>query len=323
VKLLVLSDLHLEFRAPQPSNVCGACGDRFRLGKWNEGATWYHAHCGVCLQEADVTEPRDCGYLGNDWNLRLPDPSTYDVVILAGDIHSHTHAIPWAAKTFPTKQVVYVAGNHEFFNGHLHGLCVQMKQCAESYPNVHLLDNSSMVIDGVRFIGAVLWTDFKFFGNTMASIGRCLHEAKNYMMDFSSIRFGSTGWFLPADSVKLFRVSAMYLRETLAEPFDGPTVVVTHHLPSRLSVAKRFEKDLLTASFASHLDDLVEKADCWIHGHTHDSMDYELGKCRVVCNPRGYPMDRIRDKYENPDFDSCKIVELDVPAPASRRRAVP
>ena len=26
----------------------------------------------------------------------------------------------------------------------------------------------------------------------------------------------------------------------------------------------------------------------WIHGHTHESFDYQIGKTRVVCNPRGY-----------------------------------
>ena len=72
MRLLILSDLHLEFRAPQSGNVCSACGDRFRLGTWNEGATWYRGHCGVCHQKTDVTEPRDYGLLGNDWNLRLP-----------------------------------------------------------------------------------------------------------------------------------------------------------------------------------------------------------------------------------------------------------
>lgn len=312
MRLLVLSDLHLEFSAPQPHLVCGACGTRFGLGRMNEGATWHLGPCGVCGLERGVTAPRDFGTLGNDWNLRLPDPDTYDVVVLAGDIHRHTHAIPWAAKSF-SKPIIYVPGNHEFYDSHLHGMSVQLNQCAQEHPHVHLLDNSSVVIDGVRFVGAVLWTDFMLFGKSMDMIGRCLREAKLHMQDFSTIRFGSTGWMLPADSVKLFRVSAMYLREELVKPFDGPTVVVTHHLPSMKSVADRFRKDLLSAAFASNLDHLVAKADLWIHGHTHDGFDYRIGKCRVVCNPRGYP-DRLKDHYENPAFDAAKIVEIGVAA---------
>ncbi|MFH1870129.1 MAG: hypothetical protein ABIG36_05850 [Pseudomonadota bacterium] len=174
-----------------------------------------------------------------------------------------------------------------------------------------------MVIDGVRFVGAVLWTDFMLFGNSMDMIGQCLREAKLRMRDFSTIRFGSTGWMLPADSVKLFRVSAMYLREELVKQFDGPTVVVTHHLPSKKSVAERFKSELISAAFASKLDHLVAKADLWIHGHTHDGFDYRIGKCRVVCNPRGYP-DRLKDRYENPAFDPAKIIEIGASA---RRQA--
>ena len=322
MRILVLSDLHLEFRAPQPATVCGACGFRFGPRKSTVGATWYMGRCGVCGHETDVTEPRDFGYLGNDWNLRLPDPDAYDVVVLAGDIHSHTHAIHWAAKTF-SKPVILISGNHEFYNGHLHGLSVEMRKCAQEYPHVHLLDNDSVVIGGVRFVGAVLWTDFMLHGDELSVIHACMADAKRYMTDFSSIRFGSTGWFLPGDSVKLFRVSAMYLRETLAAPVDGPTVVVTHHLPSKRSVATRFENDLMSAAFASNLDDLVAQADVWIHGHTHDSFDYEIGKCRVVCNPRGYPTNRIRDTYENAMFDSAKIIEIGSPSPAPKGRAAP
>ena len=313
MRVLVLSDLHLEFRGLQPAYVCHACGERYRHGEWTDGATWHQGRCDICgMDETGVTTPDACGYLRSDWNLALPDPESYDLVILAGDIHSHTHAIPWAARTF-SKPVIYVPGNHEFYDSHLHGMSVQLNQCAQEHPHVHLLDNSSVVIDGVRFVGAVLWTDFMLFGNSMDMIGRCLREAKLHMQDFSTIRFGSTGWMLPADSVKLFRVSAMYLREELGKQFDGPTVVVTHHLPSKKSVAERFKPELISAAFASNLDHLVAKADLWIHGHTHDGFDYRIGKCRVVCNPRGYP-DRLKDRYENPAFDSARIVEIGVAA---------
>jgi predicted phosphodiesterase len=312
MKILTLSDLHLEFRAPQPSSVCLACGDRFGMGKWNEGATWYRGPCGVCGQHVLITEPRDCGNLGNDWNLNLPDPAIYDVVVLAGDIHSHTHALEWATKTF-SKPVIYVPGNHEYYDAHFHGINVELKRCVQDFPNVHLLDNASVVIDGVRFVGAVLWTNFRLYGDSPAIVGRCLHDAKDGMRDFSVIRFGSTGLMRPADTVHLFAESACYLREILREPFDGPTVVVTHHLPSMRSVATRFKDDLMSSAFASNLDDLVAQADVWIHGHTHDSFDYAIGKCRVVCNPRGYPgtmYPRFRDRYENPAFDPCFVVEV-------------
>ncbi len=307
MKILVLSDLHLEFKAPQPTCVCRHCGERFGLSKCGI-ATWHSGSCGVCHSRAHVTAPDHFGGLGNDWTLSLPDPSAYDLVVLAGDIHSHTRAIPWAAKTFPNKEIIYVAGNHELYDSHLHGMSVELKKCAAEHPRTHLLDNSTAVIDGVRFAGATLWTDFQLFGNEIGVVGQCLRAAKQSISDFGLIRFGSTGWMTPGDTVKLFRVSASYIRDQLAIVHEGPTVVVTHHLPSNRSVSTRFEKEILSAAFASNLDHLVEQADLWIHGHTHDSFDYHLGKCRVVCNPRGYP--RWQGTYENPSFDAQKIFEV-------------
>ena len=309
-KILVLSDLHLEFAGyDQPDEVCKSCAEKYRLGPWNRVVTRFVGNCGVCAaKNVSCYFPRDCGGLSCGWTLQLPDPATYDVVVLAGDIHKHTEGIRWAARTF-SKPVIYVAGNHEFYNAHLHKLSIELREVAATYPNIHFLDNSSVVVDGVRFVGATLWTSFELFGTEMAVVGTCLHKAKNCMADFSSIRFGSTGWMSPSDSVKLHRVSAKYIGDMLGKPFDGRTVVVTHHLPSMKLVATRYENDLLSAAFASNLDPLVQQADYWIAGHTHTSFDtMTIGnKCRCVVNPRGYPQ---HGGSENPNFNPQLIVEV-------------
>ena len=73
-------------------------------------------------------------------------------------------------------------------------------------------------------------------------------------------------------------------------------IVMTHHAPSYQSVAGQYRGDLLNAAYANRLDALVEKVDLWVHGHTHHSFDYRIGKGRVVCNPRGYyPRDLNKD----------------------------
>jgi hypothetical protein len=75
-------------------------------------------------------------------------------------------------------------------------------------------------------------------------------------------------------------------------------------VPSLRSTAERFRDKLTTAGFTSNLDALVERTDLWIHGHTHDSYDYRIGRGRVVCNPRGYPNKSVhkRRTTENADF---------------------
>jgi predicted phosphodiesterase len=329
MRILLLSDLHLEMgAASQPSAVCADCGQKYGNAKANPGATLNMGPCQVCGRKALVTQARDFGLLRNDWDLKLPDPASYDVVCLPGDIHAHTHALDWAAKTFPNKEIIYTPGNHEFYNAHLHGISVELKRRVQSYPNIHLLDNTTVVLQGqdcqpVRFIGATLWTDFRLQGESMSAIGAAFHEAKNSMSDFSTIRFGSTGWMTPACSVKLFLVSAAYIRDELDMPFDGRTVVVTHHLPSKRAVAERFQNDILSAAFASNLDHLIERVEgCWVFGHTHTSVDIQIGSCRLVCNPRGYA-NRLKSCYENPDFRADFIIDTDDLTPAPRGRASP
>lgn len=231
-----------------------------------------------------------------------------DVVVLAGDIHAHTHAIDWAIAVFPGQQIVYVPGNHEFYDAEIYGLRQQLRQRAGD--QLHVLDDSAIEIDGVRFLGSTLWTDYKLFGVDRQA--GAMHEAKHCMIDHNCIRSAPSGRFLPTDAARLHRKSAAWLATELAKPSDGKTVVVTHHLPSRKSVAERYLSSILSAAFASNLDALVARADLWIHGHTHDSFDYELGGCRVVCNPRGYMRRRTAGELEseNPNFDPAKVLTL-------------
>jgi len=97
--------------------------------------------------------------------------------------------------------------------------------------------------------------------------------------------------------------------ERFAEPFDGKTVVVTHHAPSERSVAPKYAGQILNHAYFSHMDDMIEAAKpaIWVHGHVHSSFSYKIGETRVVCNPRGYP---LREGPENPEFDPQMAVEV-------------
>lgn len=88
-----------------------------------------------------------------------------------------------------------------------------------------------------------------------------------------------------------------WLRQALAQPFDGKTVVVTHFAPSLRSSDPRYGMVPGTAGFCCALDELLPRADLWLHGHLHAPSDYvvqgedaERGawRCRVVANPLGY-----------------------------------
>ena len=166
--------------------------------------------------------------------------------------------------------------------------------------NVRVLSDRSCQIDGARFLGATLWTDFKFNGEAEAWFAR--RTAKSSIDDFDLIRNGDR-LFTPEDSVHLHRVSVHWLVTEFEKKHPGPTIEVTHHLPSSLSVAKRYSGNSLNPAFASRLEGIIEKyqPDLWIHGHTHVPCDYEVFGTRVIRNPRGYPGERNQPVFR-PDL---------------------
>ena len=240
----------------------------------------------------------------------LPQPATdADVVILAGDISRPGEAIAWACGF--AKPVLYVPGNHEFYGGSIAGTLAELSRLSAGTP-VRVLDGDEIVLEGVRFLGATLWTDFLLSGATQRSAA--MQAAQAQMRDFHRIlaRDVPPTPFTPEDAATLHARHVAWLEHRLAQPHAGPTVVITHHAPSPRSVHPRFYGSQLNACFVSDVERLVDgrRAALWIHGHTHDSFDYRLNGTRVVCNPRGYARDGVN---ENPCFDPGFIVEIDTP----------
>jgi hypothetical protein len=238
--------------------------------------------------------------------LELPRNDA-DVVILAGDVARPREAVSWASGF--AKPVLYVPGNHEFYGGNIVGAADELKQlCAGT--NIRVLDNDELIIEGVRFLGTTLWTDFMLFGEGEKRAA-AMRQALSFMRDFSRIRVGEAAEapFTPAASAALFKIQAGWLERKLSEPHAGPTVVITHHAPSRKSIHPRFSGSLLNACFVSDAERLIDagRACLWVHGHTHDSFDYLLNGTRVVCNPRGYAK---HGANENPLFDPNFLVEI-------------
>ncbi len=255
-----------------------------------------HYHHDVVLISDEQDEYMKLHIL-NDLHIEFEDfvpPATdADVVILAGDIGVGMEGLRWAEARFPGRLVIYVPGNHEFYH---HDLALIDELKVEAPDHIHVLNDDKVIIDGVRFLGSILWTDFALFGE--ADKFFAMQQARQQMIDFSIIQNGGRR-FTPEDAIRLHTASRDWLAAMLAEPFDGRTVVVTHHAPSSQSVHPRYANDLLTPAFASNLESLMggDGVALWIHGHMHESYDYEAYGTRVVCNPRGYAPDAM-----NPDF---------------------
>jgi Icc-related predicted phosphoesterase len=182
--------------------------------------------------------------------------------------------------------VLYVLGNHEFYREKFPGLIDELKMGAEG-TNVCVLENDSVEIGGFRFFGCTLWSDMELFDDPhVASIA-----AGDTMNDYRLIRHSKTYRRLsPRDTKAWHSRSVKKLREFLEAGDPERSVVVTHHAPSIRSIVDRYRADHVSAAFASNMDDFIleHQPRLWIHGHTHESFDYRIGKTRVVCNPRGY-----------------------------------
>lgn len=242
----------------------------------------------------------------------MPIPDTdADIVILAGDIARPAQAIAWA-KGFQ-QPVLYVPGNHEFYGNSLGATVQELRDLAQG-SNIHILDNDQIIMGGVRFLGSTLWGDFNLYG-TGAERTEAISQALSFVYDFSRIQSDLQPGtpFSPAEFEALFQANRQWLEQKLSQDFEGPTVVITHHAPSRGSIHPRFEGSPINACFVSDSDHLLDadRVALWVHGHTHDGFDYEVNGTRVVCNPRGYIKDGIP---ENPAFRPDFLVTLPMTA---------
>ena len=231
--------------------------------------------------------------------------SDADVIILAGDIARPKEAVAWASPL--RKPVLYVPGNHEFYGHSLAGAVEELRRLSTGTP-IRVLDDDEAIHGGVRFLGSTLWTDFMLLG-AGAPREAAMRTGQRYMRDFSRIRRDDGAIFTPADAAALFERHSRWLAAKLAQPFDGLTVVITHHAPSTQSIHPRFTGSPLNPCFVSDLERLMDgtRACLWVHGHTHDSFDYSVNGTRVVCNPRGYVMNGVN---ENARFDPELVIAI-------------
>lgn len=226
-----------------------------------------------------------------------------DVVILAGDIHLKARGVTWAMETFPDRPVILVFGNHEYYGDKYPTLIDKAKALAAG-SNVHVLENDTVKIDGVRFLGCTLWTDFRLYGDPRLAGYFC----QQAMTDFKKIRVAPRYSKLnPVDVAKIHETSLSWLKKELSGEKHSKNVVVTHHAPSARSLPSRPAEDLTGAAYATCLEQFINSMpiELWVHGHVHNNCDYRIGNTRVVCNPRGY-----FPEQQNSDFDEHCIVKI-------------
>ena len=213
------------------------------------------------------------------------------------------------------KAVVYTTGNHESYRTSLIRSEIQIKRNVEfelqGFPiNLHCGDCFSVIIDNTVFICATLWTDMDKNNPTT------MFNADSAMNDYSAIRYGSIKNpyerpLRPLDTMSIHKQHKQFIFDELEKHQSNnlKTVVMTHHAPSYQSIAPNYIGDGLNGAYVSEIYDPYDTDQrmplIHIHGHVHDSFDYQLKDTRVICNPRGYYPDQV-----NPDFNPHFVIEI-------------
>lgn len=234
-----------------------------------------------------------------------------ELLVLAGDIDSGWAGLrQFAGWPVP---VLMVAGNHEFDGRDLAQGWAPLRTACER-AGIRLLQRESLVLSDaagrrVRFVGATRWSDFDLFGEQERP--RAERAAAYYLK-----KMGSSLGGCPLDAEGLRgegRACRDYLETALSMPGHlawDTTVVVTHFAPSFRSADPRYGRQPGTASFCNADDDLIPRADLWIHGHLHCRHDYLVPRAgraptRVVCQARG-----LAKKGEAQGFEPLRLFEV-------------
>jgi predicted phosphohydrolase len=238
----------------------------------------------------------------------LPPVVDADMLLLGGDIGPGVAGLQAAAQWWTDLPILYVSGNHEPYGGALPQITEQLREAAAPFGDrVRVLEDDEVVIDGVRFLGCTLWSDFEAGGGVQErelSMELCARVVNDYRYVSWSPEDRK---LRPEDTLGLHRASRRWLEDRLAEPFDGQTVVMTHHgplaPPFRISNAVR---RAVAGAFVSDLSDLIgaDRVDLWVYGHTHRVHDADTNGTRVLSNPRGYPQEPAAG------FDPALVVEV-------------
>ncbi|MCI0653463.1 MAG: metallophosphoesterase [Methylococcaceae bacterium] len=210
----------------------------------------------------------------------LPIPDTQaDVIIAAGDIGIYKQGMDWLKTA--EKPVVYVAGNHEFYDQEYRSTLDALRSSSAN-SNVKFLECDSFQLDGVRFLGCTLWTQLGGQDNER------LDELKNTVNDFRKINYENALMDLETYA-GLHRKSRTWLIGELSKPFQGNTIVVTHHAPTFWSWDDT-PKSPTRFAYCNDLKEIMHNYEitAWFHGHTHSVSDYRCAGTRILCNPRGY-----------------------------------
>lgn len=222
------------------------------------------------------------------------------ILLLPGDIGYPKHESYWkflGDLGSRYKRVVFTTGNHEYYGSDISSVDEVCRKKATG--NIHFLQKDALYADGVRYLGATLWTDIPYRHQAFVQRG---------MMDYHIIMKNKTSHGASlidvTDTISIHHDHVDWINKELEKDSKTPTVVLTHHLPSDKLVAPEYKDSIVTHAFYTDCESLMKPPiQVWVAGHTHKRMYAEINGVSVRVNPMGY-------HKENPE--GVSVVEFEM-----------
>lgn len=254
------------------------------------------------------------------WRVPVMEGDSDTVLLLAGDITT-VDSMKQYEEFFEDicnrfKSVIYLFGNHEYYHGSLVRVLDKYREFWKAYDNLFIIEKDVFELDeNIVVIAATLWTDMNN-DNPLDKV-----NAHTRLNDYFNIRTGTIAEpyqrpISPEHTVAIHKNHLEFLEKELVKHKDKTVIVMSHHAPSTLSIHDQYRGDSLNAAYYTDLSEFIFKHSprVWIHGHCHNTFDYQLFDTRVICNPKGYCQHYFAngdfEKSQNTDFDPSLRLEL-------------
>lgn len=209
-----------------------------------------------------------------------------DILVLAGDIGSLykiEQLETFLKELSDFEKILYVPGNHEFYMVKdikpkpFNHLLRDLFELEKRIPNLIVLNQNSIIIDDIEFIGCTLWSNLgdNFFPKYRVRI-----------YGFSNIVYQQQ-----------YTKNLQWLTRTLKSSVTQNRVVITHYPPIDKSYRDKF-----SYLYGNNLEYLIKPSNMlvWNFGHIHHNYMYSHNNVLIVTNQTGRVKDNVQD-YVN-DF---------------------
>lgn len=194
-----------------------------------------------------------------------------DILVIAGDLCLWTmdHVLDRFFSNIKIP-VVYVPGNHEYYNGSIND--------KYGHSNVFIINNTFVELDGIKFAGSTYWSNPSEYSFRQIN-DKFIRGLNIWDQHETDMQFMNSGF--------------------------NADVIVTHFSPSKRSVSSQYITSLLNDYFINESEDMVGKhgEQLWIHGHCHNNSEFRVNGVDIIANPKGY-------YNENERYSPGLIVEV-------------